>query len=195
MCLYLTHRIKCDICRIIVRAHGHSECINHDIFWLYTVLGRSVIDFLRNRESSLCGIRNSCLIKCKSDDCSAVFLHQRKNLMHDFFLAVDGIDHRFAVIYTHCLFHRNRIRCVNLKRKRKHALQFIDRSSHHCRFIDLRKSYIDIQDMCSRISLFNALFENVFHIIITERLFEFGFAGRIDSLTDYDRSSSKFHCR
>ena len=48
--------------------------------------------------------------------------------------------------------------------------------------------------MCPGICLLHALFENIFHILITECLFKLRLSGRIDPLADDHGFLTKFYC-
>ena len=82
-------------------------------------------------------------------------LYQREDLLHDLFLSVYRVDQRFPVIDPERPLHGHRVGGVDLKRQIQNTLKFLYHIHHHLRFIDPRKSHIDIQNIGAAILLGN----------------------------------------
>ena len=188
------YNLQCGSGGGIIRAHGHGQGIYYNIFPLNAVAFRSTVDFLRNGKTSLGCRGNTGFVQSQSHHHSAVFPYQRKDFLHNLFLAVYGVNHGLSVVNTHCRFHCLCIGGVNLQRKGQDPLQLVNRLLHHRHFVNFRQSYIDVQNICSGIRLLYALFENIFHIVVTECLLEFRFTGRINSFPDNRRFPAKKDC-
>ncbi len=175
----------------IIRAHGHGQGIYDNVFPLNAIAFRRTVDFFRNGKTSLGSGGNTGFVQGQSHYHAAVFLHQREDFLHNLFLAVYGVNHGLSVVNTHCRFHRLGIGGVNLQRKGQDTLQLVDRLLHHRHFVNFGQSYIDVQDIGAGIRLLYALFQNVFHVVVTERLLEFGLAGGVNSFPDNRRFSAE----
>ena len=143
--------------------------------------------------TTFCILRNPLFINGQSDNHTAIFPDQRKDFVHRNLLSVYRVDHRLSIVDTHCTFHSLSIYCVNLKWKTGHALQFFYNFFHHGNFVNIRKSYIDIQNVRALILLRDRFFQDVVHIFIFQCFFEFFLSGRVDSFSDDTRHIIQDH--
>ena len=81
-----------------VGADTHSQRVDNDIFCGNSVIGSAGVNFTGNCDAALGSFGNTGFIDCKGNKKAAVFFCQRENLLHNFFLAVYRVYHRFTVI-------------------------------------------------------------------------------------------------
>ena len=116
---------------------------------------------------------------------------QGKNQIHALLLACNGINHRLAVINPQASLKCRRIRCVNLERQRERSLKARDSFRHDCRFIDPRKSYIDIQNLRTSLFLFNSLLQDIVKILLFKCFLQFLLPCRVNTFSDQNRLLSE----
>ena len=166
----------------------HRERIEDEIFFADAVIGRSPDDLLGDRDTLLGRIRDAALIERQSHDETAVLRNEREDHAHDFFFSVDGVDHRFTVISAKTGFHRDRIGRIELQRKIRNCLQFTNCTKQESRLVDFGKTDIDVEELYSRVLLFQGFAEDIVDIVFTKGLLETLLARRVDALTDQDRA-------
>ena len=132
----------------------HRERVEDKILLIDTVVRGSLNDLLGDRDTLVSCIRNTILIKSQRNDESAILRNEREDHTHDFFLTVDGVDHRLTVIRTKTGFHRHRVRGIELQRKIRNSLKFSYCTKQESRLIDLRKTDVDVEELYSRVLLF-----------------------------------------
>ena len=86
------------------------------------------------------------------------------------------------------------IRRVDLQRQGAHALQRLQHFLHHRGLVDFRKTHVDVQNLCTGVLLGEPLLQNIFDVMIAQRLLEALFPGRIDPLADQHRPLADLHC-
>ena len=154
---YSPQSFQCGDGAPAVGAYRQAQGIDDDVFRPNAVLCRGLINLLRHPDTALSCLRDTALIQRQRHYNASVLLYQRKYRAHGLFLSVYGVDERLAVVYTHCPLHSHRIRGVQLKRQVDDALQLPNYLLQHGRLIDLRKSYVYIQNMGTVILLGHAL--------------------------------------
>ena len=93
-------------------------------------------------------------------------LHEREDLFHDLFLSVYRVDQRFSVVDPERPLHRHRIGSINLQRQVQNALKLLHDIHHHLRFIDPRKSHVDVENIGAALLLGNTHGEDVCQVLI-----------------------------
>ena len=63
-------------------------------------------------------------------------------------------------------------------------MQFFGNGRQHDRFVDVRHSHVDVENVCTGFHLGDALAEDVVKILLHNGLFQPLFAGRIDAFSD-----------
>ena len=150
--------LKCHLCSFRFWTNRHCQGINYNIFLLDTVFCCLCDNLLRNLYTSLGCCRDSVFIKCQANHNTAILPDQWEYCIHWLLLSTDWIDHRLTIVNAKCILHRNRINRINLKRKIRHTLKFLNNFLHQCRLVNIRKSYVNIQNMCTVILLCNSFF-------------------------------------
>ena len=143
---------------------------------------------LRNGDTSVSIFRDALFIQKQGDDDTAVFFHQRKDLLNAFCGAVDRVDHRFSVIAAERAFHGISVGGVDLERKCRHRLQLFHDGLQRGRLVNVRKTGVDVEYISTAVLLLECEGENVLQIMVVQGLFHFFSAGGVDPLADDDRT-------
>ena len=98
-----------------IGADGQCQWVKNNILFVNTVFGGNRENALGNSYAVLGTCRNTALIKGKRDHESAIFFDKRKDGFHAFHLAIDRVDHGFAVVAAKRCLHCHRIGGVDLQ--------------------------------------------------------------------------------
>ena len=109
-------------------------------------------------------------------------------------LAVDGIEHRLAVIKAQCFFHCFVIRCINLQRGIGNRLQRRHSLRSHCRFVNTRRSNVNVQNLRAYANLLQTEAAHIIKVTVDQCFLQTLFAGRINTFADNYRTFAKMHC-
>ena len=180
-------RFKCCQRAPAVGGNSHSKTVDHDVAAVDPIGISCLVDLPGNLQSALSCLRDTVLIQCQANQHTAILFHQRHNRFNCLRFSVHRINHRFSVVITQGCFKRNWIRCVDLKRQSRYALQTSHHFSHHRRLIDIRQTDIDIKYLCTALFLFDTLSQNIIDIVFTQRCLKLFLSCRIDPLTDHHR--------
>ena len=178
------HRLKRCVRRLCIRADGHSQSVNDDIFFFNPILLRFRYDPPCNLKPTFRRGRNAGFIERQRDDHAAVFLRQGKNLVHHLLLPADGVHHRLAVIEAQGVLHHHRIGSVDLERKRRHALKRLHGPAHHRPLVNTGQADVNIQNMRAARLLLNRLRKHIIHIVFPQGLLKTLFSRWVDALAD-----------
>ena len=141
-------------CRRRISRDRHGQRVEDKIFFIDAIIRGSLNDLLRNRDSFFGRIRDTALIESQRNDESAILGNEWEDHAHDLFFTVDRVDHGLTVIGAKSCFHGNRIGRIELKRKIRNRLQFSYRTKQKCRLVDLGKTDVNVEELHSRILLF-----------------------------------------
>ena len=144
---YFPHEFQCFQCHkrsFRFRTDRHRKHINNNVFPIDPIFFRLTDDFFRDCKTPLCRIRDAVFIDRQCNNDATILLHQWKHLVHRLLFPIDRVDHRLSIVNPHRTFHRFRKHRINLKWKACDTLKFCHHFFHHCHFIDVGKSYIDI---------------------------------------------------
>ena len=139
---------------------------------------------LRHLNSALRIFRNAVLIHGQTQHRRAVVRHQRKHGIQPLPFSVHGIHYRPSVHHPKAGPQYFRIHGIQLQRNVRHALHRLNHLWHQRHFVHARGAYINVQNLRTGFVLFHRQLLDVVHVAIPERLLQFLFARRIDSLPD-----------
>ena len=171
----------------------HGETVDHYVFPRNTVSVRRLVDPAGDPHSALRVGGNAVFIQYQRDQHAAILADQRKYSLYALSFAIDGVDHGLSVVDPHASLERLRVRRIDLKRKIQHALKLLHHTRHHGRLVDLRQSHVDVEDVRAAVLLPQSFAEDIFNIVVPERLLEFLLSGGVDPLPDDHRQRSDLH--
>ena len=191
--LYVFYSCQCCPACLIVCTYGHSKRVYDYIFLVNSIFSGCIVKFFNNCNSLFGSFRNSTFVECERNNHSTVFFYKRKNLFHNFLLAVYRIDKRLTVIKAKSFFHSNRVRGINLEWQVCYSLQLFYYSLHHAAFVNFRQTNIYVQNLSSFFFLGDSFVQNVSDVVVCKSLLEFLFSGWVDSLSNENRGLSEFN--
>ena len=154
----------------LLRGDREREAVDIHVAAVDSASLGSLDDFSRDFKTSLRCLGDPVLVKGKTDDGSAVLLYERKNGAERFFLAVDGVYYRLAVVYPQRRLEHVGLRGVYLERHVDDGLQRLYHAHHHFLFVDFGQSDVDVENVRARLYLADCLGEDIIYIVIDKRL-------------------------
>ena len=182
--------------RRVISTGGNSQCqrVYNYIAAFNAVFGCTGDNFFGNGNTSGGSRRNTAVIKAQCNQHSAVFFGQRQHMLQAVLLAVDGIEHRLAVIKTQRSFHCFVVRCINLQRRIGNRLQRRYSLRSHCCFVNTGRTNVDVQNLCAYANLLQTKAAHIIKVAVYKCFLQTLFTGRIDAFADYYRTFAQVYC-
>lgn len=179
----------------LLGGNGKRQTVDKDVLFRGAVFLRCADDTfgVAKRSSALAGIPLSSRARPTTE--SAIFFDQREDAVHDFGLSVDGIYDRLAVVDSQSRFDGFGIGRIQLKREVENRLEIFYCFYHHFRLIDFRQTDVYVQNIGTGLGLFDALIDDIVHVIFDESLFKSLFSRRIDTFSDDADAVDCHDCR
>ena len=182
--------------RRILCARGNRQCqrVNNDVAAFNAILRCARDNFIGHSNTSCRRRRNALIIKAQSYEYRAIFFRQRQHMRKAVLLAVDGVQHRLAVIQAQGTLHRLVIGGINLQRCIRNRLQSRYSLRNQRRLINARRADIHVQHLRPHANLLQTKAADIIKVIIYQSFLQALFACRIDTLADDNRPFAKVNC-
>ena len=151
-------------------------------------------NFFSHSDTSCCCSGNTAVIKAQCNQHGAVFFCQRQHMLQAVLLAVDGIEHRLAVIKAQRSFHCFVVRCINLQRRIGNRLQRRYSLRSHCCFVNTGRTNVNVQNLRTYANLLQTEAAHIIKVAVDKRFLQTLFAGRINAFADNYRTFAQVYC-
>ena len=169
---------------VLFGGDGERQAVNKYIFFWNTIFQRFMQDAFGYRKAGFCRGRNAVCVHCQPDNCCTVLFREREYAGKHLRFTIDGVNNCFAVHNAQPGLNRRRVGGIKLDRQVRYRLYGLDHPNHHSRFINAGQSDVDIQNMRSRVGLFDCLCEDIIKVVFPQRLLESLFSGGVDAFAD-----------
>ena len=151
------------------------------------VLGGGVPNLFGNSHPAVGSVGDAALVQGEAHHHAAVLFHQGEYRLHALRLAAHRVEHGLAVVAAHGPLHGNGVGGVQLEGQGDDRLDGAHRLGEEGGLVDFRQTHVYVQDMGARLLLGKALVEEIFNVMLPQRLLEPLLAGGVDTLTDEHR--------
>ena len=181
--------------RRVISTGGNRQCqrVYNYIAAFNAVFCSTGNNFFSHSDTSCGSCRNTVIIKAQCNQHSTIFFSQRQHMLQAVLLAVDGIQHRLAVIEAQRSFHCFVIRCINLQRGIGNRLQRWHSLCGHCRFVNARRSNVNVQNLRTYANLLQTEAAHIIKVTVDQCFLQTLFACRIDAFADNYRTFAQMH--